>query len=46
MEEQKWVLENPTLGACPRIDILFKIEAFRKNKRSHVFDITSIIFSK
>jgi len=28
------------LGACPRIGILFKIEAFLKNKHSHMFDIS------
>jgi hypothetical protein len=32
------------LGACPRIGILFKIEKFRQNKHSHMFDIASIIF--
>jgi len=34
------------LGACPRIGILFKIEKFKKNKHSHMFDIASIIFLK
>ncbi len=32
------------LGACPRIDILSRIEAFSQNKHSHIADITSIIF--
>jgi len=32
------------LGAFPRIGILFKIEKFKKNKHSHMFDIASIIF--
>ncbi len=32
------------LGGCPRIDILFKIKEFSKNKRSHIVDIASIIF--
>jgi len=32
------------MGACPRIGILFKIEKFKKNKHSHMFDIASIIF--
>ncbi len=32
------------LGGCPRIDILFKVEAFSKNKHSHMFDIASIVF--
>ena len=27
------------LGACPRIGILFKIEAFTENKHSHIYDI-------
>jgi hypothetical protein len=26
-------------GGCPRIDISSQIEAFRKNKHSHMFDI-------
>jgi hypothetical protein len=34
------------LGACPRTGVLFKIEKFQKNKHSHMFDITSIIFWK
>ncbi len=33
-----------TLGGCPRIDFLFKIEEFSQNKHSHIHDITSIIF--
>ena len=28
-----------TLGACPRIGILFKIEKFLKNTHSHIVDI-------
>jgi len=32
------------LGGCPRIGILFKIEEFSKNKRSHMSDIARIIF--
>ncbi|MBM9520552.1 hypothetical protein JWG39_12070 [Desulforhopalus vacuolatus] len=32
------------LGACPRIDILSKIEAFSKNEHSYLVDITSIVF--
>ncbi len=34
------------LGGCPRIAILSQIEAFLKNRHSHMFDITSIVFSK
>jgi hypothetical protein len=34
------------LGACPRIDIFSQIEAFQKNKHSHIDDIASIIFLK
>ena len=37
---------SPHLGGCPGIDVLFKIEAFFKNKRSHIVDISSIIFFK
>jgi hypothetical protein len=33
-----------SLGACPRTGILSKIEAFLKNKHSHIADITSIVF--
>jgi len=32
------------LGGCPRIAIFSQIEAFSKNKHSHMCDITSIIF--
>ncbi len=34
------------LGACPRIGILFKIEAFLQNKHRHIVNIPSIIFYK
>jgi hypothetical protein len=34
------------LGGCPRIGIFPQVEAFWKNNRSHVFDITNIAFSK
>jgi len=34
------------LGSCPRIVIFSQIKAFLKNKHSHMFDITSIVFSK
>ena len=36
---------NP-LGGCPRIAIFAKVEAFWKNKHSHIVNIASIIFSK
>jgi len=39
-------LLDRTLGGCPRIVIFSQIKAFLKNKHSHLFDITSIIFSK
>jgi len=35
-----------TLGGCPRIGILFKIEEFSKNKHRHTFDIPRINFSQ
>jgi Fe2+ transport system protein B len=34
------------LGACPRIGILFKTEAFREDKHRHIANIPSIIFPK
>ncbi len=50
----RWKVENETfntlknqgysLGACPRIRILVKIEKFSQNKHSHIHDIASIIF--
>ncbi len=43
--EYRWSSHRSNgLGACPRIDNLFKIEAFSKNEHSHIFDITSIVF--
>ncbi|MFT5728066.1 MAG: hypothetical protein ACI8PB_002217 [Desulforhopalus sp.] len=38
--------QNIQLGACPRIGLLIKVEAFPKNKHSHMFDIASIVFRK
>ncbi len=30
---------GPCLGACPRINSLFKLEEFSQNKHSHINDI-------
>jgi hypothetical protein len=39
-------LRHPSLGGCPRIGIFSQIEAFWKNKHSHIYDIASIVFPK
>jgi hypothetical protein len=39
-------MRRRSLGACPRIGILFKMEAFLENKHRHIVNIPSIIFQK
>ncbi len=38
----KFCIYSTSSGGCPRMPILFKIEAFSKNKHSHMFDIGDI----